>query len=170
MITKLKNPKSRFYEEIKSIILSSDFSWRYFSSTTHGLDSISFFSHDFLQRPEDLNNKYPRPNSNYCDFVCQVLLEILEYNQITINTFFRINANLVEPKKQIENTCEHVDHSFNHSNILVYLTGSGGKTIVGDSEYDPKEDDVIMFDGHIKHYHQTPIDERRVVIVSTFLQ
>lgn len=170
MINKLKNPKTKFYEEIKQIILSGDFTWNYYPSTTLGKDNISFLSHSFLGRPEGTITKFPMVNSNYTDFVCQGLLEILSFNGIEVSTFFRVNANSVDPRGKPEYTFPHVDHSYQHSNILVYLTNSGGKTIVDDSEYDPKEDDVIMFDGNLEHYMETPLTERRVVIVATFLQ
>ena len=40
--------------------------------------------------------------------------------------------------------------------------------IVEDEKYDPKEDDAILFDG-INHYMQSPLKERRIILVSTFV-
>ena len=55
----------------------------------------------------------------------------------------------------------------------MYLTNAGGKTFVKNEdtskyeEYDPVEDDIILFSG--KHFMQNPIDNRRVILVATIL-
>ena len=61
----------------------------------------------------------------------------------------------------------HVDHSFPHRNIIMYLTDAGGDTVVNDEVYSPKEDGVIMFEG--EHYHHFPMKDARIDFVDTYL-
>ena len=83
----------------------------------------------------------------------------------------RLSVNAVHPFANVLNSIPHVDHPFDHENALIYLTDAGGCTIVGDESFDPKEDDVITFSSKNDqfHYHQTPENHRRVVLVATFI-
>ena len=77
-------------------------------------------------------------------------------------------------------TRPHVDHKFPHTNMLIYLTDAGGKTIVEDISkreestfslslaHDPKEDDVVTFGGQY-HCHELPKEKPRLVIVTTYI-
>ena len=51
--------------------------------------------------------------------------------------------------------------------MLVYLTDAGGRTIVENEYFDPREDNVIVFCG--KHYYYLPTEKRRIVFVATFI-
>lgn len=167
MINLLKNPKTDRYFCLKNLILSSDFPWYYYPSTAND-DNNCYLGHCFLRRPEDTNIKFPKETSQHTENLSLCLLEILNFNDIQISTFFRINANMVLPSIDVRNTAKHLDHQFPHHNLIVYLTNSGGKTIVGEEEYDPEEDDIIMFNGDIQHCIQTPLNSRRIVLVATF--
>ena len=92
---------------------------------------------------------------------------VLGMNDIEYNYLVRLSVNSTSPLKGVKKTLWHEDHTFPHKNILVYLTNSGGKTIVEREEFDPREDDIIVFSG--MHQHLTPAKERRVVIVGTFV-
>jgi len=171
----LKNPKTQLYLNVKRMILSEHFSW-FWQKTTIVEDekidekkyhNISCYSHTFLTRPED-NKKYSSPSSNYLDEVSEVFKEILDHNNIRINTFIRMNANCTHQYSKVLNCIPHTDHEFPHNNIIMYLSDSGGSTIVNSHEYSPSEDDVIVFGGE-RHYYQTPRHGRRVVLVATFL-
>ena len=59
------------------------------------------------------------------------------------------------------------DHTFPHDNIIIYFSNEG-KTIVGNDEHDPKEDDVIMFPG-LPHCQELPKNDMRLVLVATCL-
>ena len=51
--------------------------------------------------------------------------------------------------------------------MLIYLTDAGGSTFVEGEEFAPEEDDVIIFEG--MHWHKLPKEERRVVLVMTYI-
>ena len=109
-------------------------------------------------------------NSEYFKAVSSILLEILKFNNIEIELFYRINVNCVNPLPIFTTSDMHIDHDYPHHNMIVYLTNSGGKTIVGKEKYDPNEDDVIIFDGSIHHCYESPLNDRRIILVSTFLK
>ena len=60
---------------------------------------------------------------------------------------------------------DSIDHTFPHFNFIVYLTNSGGNTIVEEDTHEPIEDQPIIFTGW--HYMQLPKKERRIVLVAT---
>jgi hypothetical protein len=173
MIKQLDNSKTQNYFELKEHILSGDFPWYYASSsTTVPYDNSEymntpFYSHSFIKRPEDQESKYPASYSSSTDWVAKVLLGILAYNQIKINSFLRINANCVEPRKKVVKSVPHNDHNYPHTNMLVYLTASGGDTIVEGERFSPKEDDVVIFQG--EHYMETPKNDRRIILIATYI-
>ena len=174
MIKSLINPKTQLYLDFKKFVLSGDFYWSYNSDMTYqdppnsNYTNIFYYSHMFLMRPGNNPFRFPKNNSDHLEFAAQVFLEIFKHNEIEINSFLRINANCVHPYSNILNTVPHTDHDYDHKNALIYLTNSGGCTVVENNVYDPKEDDVIIFGGE-SHYHQTPRQDRRVVLVATFI-
>ena len=174
----LKNPKTINYKQFKSLVLSENFSWHEISQRMPGsTDTHSFMSHTFLARPV-YHKRYSTVQSSSIDLCYRVLMEIFEFNQIDINYIYRMNANKTYPDSGNGDKCAHmhVDHSWNHNNILVYLTNSGGKTIVpriGKSRFisrfhNPKEDDIIQFGGSF-HTHEYPKKDPRVVLVATYI-
>jgi len=178
-ITKLKNPKTKTYREFKKLINSTTFPWQWHSVSTR-LDpkiiedngkiyhNISFYTHPFLTRPEGNPKKFPIISSPYVDGAVEVFSEILEYNNVEMYSFLRMGVNCVHPFEEIKNSIPHIDHPFEHNNILIYLTNAGGRIFVEDSFHDPEEDDVIIFEGKT-HFHQTPASERRLALVATYI-
>ena len=171
MIKVLENPKTIKFLSMKEYILSENFEWYWNEKSTVDGDgeNVSFYSHPFLTRPEafGFGGKYPKISCNNTESASTIIQEILEHNNIPINTFLRINANCVHPYSEVLKSVPHYDHEFPHKNILIYLSSSGGSTFVDDEEYSPQEDDVIVFEG--LHYHETPLNKRRVVLVATFI-
>jgi len=168
MIQKLNNPLTSDYIDLKNFILSIDFPWFRLPNTTLNIkdDGISFFTHTFLERPE-VNIGYSKSNSPYIDGCLKVLHQIIDSNSIEFNYFIRASANLVSPCSTEKKTAEHCDHQFPHKNILIYLSESDGNTVVNGETFSPQEDRGIIFTG--KHYHYTPTDKDRIVLVGTFI-
>lgn len=174
MLVTLKNPVTEKYLKLKQHILSDEFPW-YYSERSLPEDSINekyinmpYYGHSFLIRPEgtQVSQKFSKPNSNYVDIVYEVFEEILLANQFIDNYFYlRINANCVHADSGIQFSIPHVDHSFSHRNIIVYLTNSGGNTYVLNNLHEPNEDDVVLFDG--EHYMERPKFGRRVILIAT---
>ena len=168
MIQKLDNPLTSDYIDLKNFILSIDFPWFRLPNTTLNIkdDGISFFTHTFLERPE-ANIGYSRANSPYIDGCLKVLHQIVSYNDVEFNYFIRASVNLVSPCPTVKRTVEHCDHQFPHKNILIYLSETDGDTVVNGENFSPQEDCGIIFTG--KHYHYTPTDKDRIVLVGTFI-
>ena len=169
MIKVLENPKTVKYLSMKNYILSEDFDWFWTEKSTVDGDgeNVSLYYHSFLSRPEHSGGKYPKVCCNNIESACVIIEEILRYNDIKINSFLRIAVNCVHPYATVLKSVPHYDHEFPHKNILIYLTDAGGSTFVEDEEHSPNEDDVIVFEG--LHYHETPLNKRRVVLVATFI-
>lgn len=172
MLKVLQNPKTQKYLEFKNYILHSDhFPWYYKLRATPNINvekgyiDVDYFTHTFLNRPE--KKGYPISYSDFTEIVVEICKEIMDFNNISLVTLLRLNANFLNPFFKTLNTLPHFDHDYKHKNMLIYLTGSGGNTIVEGEVHEPQEDDVIIFQG--KHYAQTPISERRVVLVGTFI-
>lgn len=180
MINVLENPKTDLYLQVKSKLLSTDFPWFWNYNSINKEDyekggaildsgyNNPYYSHTFLERPEITSSRVCFPVSEASERVSECIAEILDHNKIQVNVFLRICANSVHPTKKVVDTVSHVDHNFEHNNVIIYLTDAGGATIVENQTHDPKEDDVITFGGKFHHF-QTPKKERRVVLVATFI-
>ena len=169
MLQKLINPISPNYLTAKEFILGKLFSWGYNSSTVTWEDDndFGFYTHSFLDRPDPAVNRYhSKPASKNLEPMVVVFTEIAKANNININTIYRMATNAVEPQLRIKTSPEHIDHDFPHKNMLFYLTDAGGDTVCEGEHYNPKEDDVILFEG--KHYHYTPETKRRVICLMTY--
>ena len=166
MIKVLKNPKTQDYLGFKEWVTGPDFTWNYNVKTTNSTIDLPFYTHAFIKRPE--TEGYPKiDNPQETEGVVKMLMEILKYNNVAMNSFIRISVNAVHPEKRVISSLPHVDHQFNHGNLLMYFTDAGGSTFVEGEEHNPKEDDIILFTG--EHYMETPTDIRRVILVATMV-
>ena len=170
----LKNPKTDTYKNFKNLVLSGDFPWFRVAHTAYedyqeGHEDFSFLSHKFLTRPLD-SCLYSKVNSQYVEPMQQVFREIAYSNNIDPQVIYRMNANAVYPTENNLPSPVHVDHTFPHNNMIIYLTDpQGGSTIVEGKEYMANEDDVLIFDGK-PHCARPPRKEVRIVLVITFLE
>tara|TARA_B100000029_G_scaffold155373_1_gene150710 strand:- start:539 stop:1096 length:558 start_codon:yes stop_codon:yes gene_type:complete len=182
---RLNNPHTINYLNFKKWATGSDCLWSYIPSATPNYEdpteiegeqrNLPFYTRTILKRPEN-DFRYPaleHSDTKELRSVIEVLNEIMDFNNIQMTSYMRISLNCVHPEKEVYNTLPHIDHQFLHGNIIVYLTDSGGKTFVKNEdkskyfEHDPVEDDIILFSG--KHFMQNPSDNRRVILVATFI-
>ena len=163
-IIQLNNPRTETYNEFKRIIRRLDFNWNYYPRTDES-STPAMLSHAFIKRPNEL--RYPTVHCDGAMFAHDVVHEILSHNDIILQCIYRLNLNMVFPEEGNRRTPEHVDHLFPHDNIIIYFSNEG-KTIVGNDEHDPKEDDVIMFPG-LPHCQELPKNDMRLVLVATCL-
>ena len=103
-----------------------------------------------------------------------ILKEILDCNNINFEVMYRMNINLTLHSK-IKESVPHIDLNLPHKVVIVYLNSfTQGRTIVLSEDQqkiysNPKEDNVILFDGKLKHYHECPdVGEKRIVMVANF--
>ena len=183
----LDNPKTKLYYEFKNFVLSRSFPWYMYeqqqNDAFHASDPFAktkfyhpsmnlekmgharTFIHGLLGRPT-FNEPYSQPEK-YFEHALEVCKEIFNHNRFRINSFLRMAVNMVFPDPNIDTTYIHVDHHHEHHNMLIYLTDAGGETIAESGYHDPKEDDVVIFDGY--HTHNVPKTKPRVVLVATFI-
>ncbi len=164
MITKLENPLSDSYYALKELVGTEIFPWFRLKGNHHSPD---YFSHKLLTRPGGgEEHLFPTIASEYLKSFADLLYSVFDLNAIEVKCIYRMSVNLVMPSTNSHSPL-HVDHSFPHRNIIMYLTDAGGDTVVNDEVYSPKEDDIIMFEG--EHYHHFPMKDARIVFVATYL-
>ena len=179
MFTKLKTPDTQEYNDFKKLVLSANFGWSYNSMATgyskyvagNGYSDLAFYSHSFLHGPSPSHGLYSKVNSEHIDLVEVLLDQIFSLNNLKVEVVYRINANAVHSVESNILTVPHNDHEFPHKNMLVYLTNTGGDTIVFDKggkkhHFTPVEDDIVVFEG--LHCMVPPKSGRRVVLVATY--
>lgn len=175
---KLQNKQSQLYQEVKHFILSADFPWYWNpkatpeDTDTGEYQDVPFYSHVFLARPrwKSMADKlYPQQQSMLLDTIYPLLDEIVQDNDLKVNSFMRINANCVHPQQDPRITIPHYDHQFDHMNMIIYFTDSGGETILVEKQekYYPKQDDIVVFEG--LHCMNPPQHDRRVILVATYI-
>tara|TARA_B100000965_G_C19330728_1_gene642911 strand:+ start:168 stop:686 length:519 start_codon:yes stop_codon:yes gene_type:complete len=167
----LYNPKTAAYRDLKRLVLSDRFNWCRCSNTVEDVDidhhDYPFLGHMFLRRPY-APCLYSEACSTHVKLMEQVFREIADVNELNPQVIFRMNANAVYPTGKNLPSPPHVDHIFDHKNMIIYLTNpQGGSTIVEGKEYLAKEDQVLIFDG--KHCARPPSKDVRIVLVITFL-
>ena len=163
---------------IESTILSQSFPLFYASSTYDtGKDKMGYMSHIVLRRPEKRRNTNDNGiNSDYYDFFKSILVTFCKKHKININKILRINVNLVFPTG-IKSSGIHVDHDFEHKNLILYLTNNSGacthilnddkKTII--KSVIPEKYKAVCF-GKKYHYIDIPNNKVRIVVVYTFTE
>mgnify|MGYP003126237104 CR=1 FL=1 len=174
MIRVLENPLTKNYLDFKDFITSPGFLWSHAKQNYSAGSHPAYFTHPFIVRACE-NEVAPVPiiMCEHTQFVFAVVDEILKYNDRDINLVYRMNLNMTYAQ-DVENPYSpvHTDHVYPHENLLIYFTGhkqgEGGQIIVGDEEYYPKEDDVIIFPG-TPHYMKIPNKGFRVALVMTYL-
>jgi len=178
MFTRLQTPDTGDYTSFKELILGPHFGWSHNAQATPYMEGrgdysdLSFYSHAFLHGPSSRHGLISKANSEYLPNVELLINQIFELNNIKAHCVYRINANAVHPVEGNVLTVPHNDHEFPHRNMLIYLTNTGGDTIVFDDQgkkhhFTPVEDDIVTFEG--LHCMVPPKKGRRVVIVVTYL-
>ena len=87
---------------------------------------------------------------------------------------YRMNINMT-PHSSIKESLPHIDLNLPHKVVIVYLNKfSKGRTVVLGKDKqkfysNPKEDNVIIFDGKLTHFQESPNkEEKRIVMVANF--
>ena len=134
MIKILHNPKTADYLDFKRWVNSTSFEWKFNPTSTPDMNDLSkvdlpFYCHSFIKRPEQYG--YPViDNPQETHGVVEMLSQILKQNQIPFNSFIRIAVNAVHPQKDVTASIPHVDHTFAHGNLIMYLNNAGGSTFL----------------------------------------
>ena len=175
MIKILKNSKTQSFTKLKTSIMGSNFPWTYSQSVSRGefnAEDVLYYEHPLYTRPEI--NGFSEPVSDYFQLSFKVMRDILTENDIDARRYFllRMNINCTLPSDVPKFSRRHSDHSFDHMNFILYLTGNGGSTFVDRDimdweEHKPEEDQAILFSG--EHYMQLPERGRRIILIATIM-
>lgn len=172
MINVLKFPKTKEYSQLKSFLFSKDCPYCYHSTTTpfskSGYSNISMYMHQIIKRPEESEFNVPEVLSDLAQISIPVCQKILDYNEIDFSSFLRMCVNVTSSCDKILKSVPHVDHYYDHKNLIIYFSSTGGRTFVGNESYDPVEDSAITFNSET-HYQETPKSGRRIVLVATYI-
>ena len=172
MINFLKNPKTENYLRLKEMVNSSSIPWYYQDKTILGdcKNDFPYYSHGILNRQLSANSKVTKIDSSLFEDAYEVIKEILDKNNIDINVLLRINLNSTFDWSTNINEY-HTDFTFPHNNLIIYLSPfTRGETIIDEKTFNVKEDDVLSFDGLLKHKNKTPNKyERRIVMVVCYI-
>jgi hypothetical protein len=125
-------PKEEF-NDIKNIIMGSNFPWFYNSCVATKKDVDNFyFTHLFFDSL--------KVNSNYYE----ILNPILE--KLEIKALIRAKANLYSSTEQLIEHKKHCDFSFDHKGVIFYVNTNNGFTILEDgTKIKSVENRVLMF-------------------------
>ena len=130
----------------------------------------TWFKHNLIDRPYTPGPNcvpFPTMTSQYAGAAINVFEHICALNNIGSHIILRACINVLVPGGTLP-THPHIDHPYEHKNVLVYLNDVDGDTVVGDERSTPREDKVILFEG--EHYAELPSSELRTIIVFTFLE
>ena len=173
MYANLQNPKTDSYLLLKNLLLGDKLPWyssHWATEVSAGVDDFILFFHNFVERPDGENKpQVPVIASDWFGLAYQVFEELCETNNIKLGCLLRLTANNVFPNSLYDYSPSHVDHPFDHSNMIITFTSTGGSTFVEDIDLQNGEDSVVMFGGN-KHYHSFPSSGRRIVMVATFIE
>jgi len=204
----LKNPITSNYLDLKESIFGPDICWLYQSrqtdykvnSSSDYCSSVPLFYHNVLERPESVEQGTSfddidcRIRSGVYDRIKTVIEEIFDANNIKVKKYHRISVNCCLNVNTHVQSPVHVDHLFEHQQMIIYLSTSLAPTNpyaekytsgydVNKSSYYlglekkdillkiyPHEDQIVTFDGLYYHSYDYPTTDkqRRIVIVCTY--
>ena len=99
MISKLRNPKTNSYYQLKEHVLSFNFPWHWNEVSVEDpefddrYENFGYYGHCFLGSPGGHGGRklYSSPASSWIDAVQDVFVEILNYNNIKPEIIFRMH-------------------------------------------------------------------------------
>jgi len=133
-------------------------------------DETPFLNHVVLARPEmkDFTEKH-----EHHDIFVKMLDEFCDKNNISYSEVLRICVNFTFCNGVRDISPVHVDHEFEHSQLIVYLNQPMDRqsfTVIlnkDETKIAPKKYRGVSF-GKIEHYHYYPKIGGRYVLVFTF--
>ena len=190
------------YINLKKDIFSGNFCWIYHKNSEDLKNkqydisqNLPIYYHNVLTRKSHNEDSSDRIRSGVYSRFVDVLDDIFSFNNITVNSYHRICVNSCGNVNPLVRSPIHIDHPWNHQQLLIYLTDSFAPTIIYNKKYTPgynkkdtcydsntikdedillkiypHSDNIITFDGLYYHAYEYPTldTERRIVIVCTY--
>ena len=133
----------------------------------------AYMIHTFMIAPEDREKNQPEFNSKVAPNFLKLLDDFCKNNKITCKKVLRCALNLTFPQK-IKKSSPHLDHSYEHKTLIIYLNDNDGKTIILNKNnkicksIKPEKYKGICFP-YRYHYQFYPKSGIRAVAVYTFI-
>jgi len=155
---------------IEKEILGEEFPYYYTQAFD---DGYPFLCHTILQRPE-MRNHNNFNSQKHSEFFIDIFKTFCNKNNIKYSSLFRVAVNLTFNLKHKKSTT-HVDHDFDHKQLIIYLNDCDkkAKTILLKNnkkfaEITPKKYKGACFD-KCKHYMIYPKSNARIIVIYTFI-
>jgi hypothetical protein len=167
-LMKLNDEQNKFLGSVES----SSFPWYYQPTVTkHG-----FHGHTLMNRNED---KLPETGiilSSYYEPLISIFKDFCLSKGIQYKTIFRASINSTSYHDS-EMTEIHTDHTFEHKNFIFYINDvSRGSTFIYNQDGTTLEDVIVpeknkgvIWDGRPHAHGWCAVNERRLVLVVTFI-
>ena len=143
-----------YFNKIKDIILSDNFSWYYNDSITSKNDPKHFFyfTHNFYNENKTHSNFFNIWEAFLKKIDCKALIRIKGSMYINVN----------EKRKNKS----HVDYPYTHKGCLFYLNSNNGKTYFKNKIVTPKENRAVFFDPSVPHSSSLCTDQKRRITIN----
>ena len=130
-------PQEQF-EEIKNLLLSSNFPWSFSDPHTAYKDGMNQFFHVFFYQETIRSQFFP------------ILNPIL--SQFNIQSLLRVKANLNPKTKQLETARFHTDTNIDCNTMIYYVNSNDGCTFFENGEsIQSIENRLVIFPSHFRH-------------------
>jgi hypothetical protein len=133
----------------------------------------SYLVHTFMIAPEDRKKDQPEFNSKISPIFVKLLDNFCKNNKLTYKKILRCALNLTFSQK-VKKSEPHLDHSYEHKTLLIYLNDNDGNTVILDKKnkiwkkVKPKKYKGVCFP-YRYHYQFYPKSGIRAVAVYTFI-
>ena len=130
-----------------------------------------FVNHILLSkdRPRNFHTQNQEELNQFVD----ILKSFCTKNNVPLNNVFRIGVNVTFNNGYITKCPNHIDHDYDHKQVILYLNDAEGDTVICDDNKkpvivsSPQKYKAICFDKQY-HYHYFPHYGIRIVAVFTF--
>lgn len=166
--------KDKHKTYINNVILGNNFPYYYQTNDIADGTGDSFLCHVVLSRPEERNNT-DGINSPHFNFFKDLLETFCKKHNMKVIEIYRIAVNLTFYTGN-PTSLPHVDHVFDHKQLIIYLNNPKDKksnTVVSNKnkqiikEVSPKKYKGFCFDNSL-HYLRYPKKGERILAIITF--
>ena len=117
---------------IDNEILQNTFPWYHFDSYL-GRRIFPMVTHTLVKRCD--NGEEPVPNAKYYYLFENIVKRFCKQHDVSFNRFTRAALNFSMSNSKYSFVCPHVDFTFKHKLLIIYLEDTSGDTIIFDKKY-----------------------------------
>lgn len=137
------------FKNIQNILIGNDFPWHYSDTVAYENDDTDFMFFHILYLDDNQRSPY----------FGKILMPIL--GKLNFNYLLRAKANFYTQKEKHIKTSFHTDSKEKHQVALFSINSNNGYTLFDNGEkIVSKENQLIIFDGDLKHCSVAQTDEK----------